>query len=92
MRCGVGVPYTVLCRSGRGEEASGELNAGAEDSDERPPEQAPRSLAPGPVLGDFARRKTPKVSLAVRLLLISLIGEVFLYVCLFCLFLPLCDP
>ncbi|XP_028712864.1 ATP-dependent RNA helicase DDX51 [Peromyscus leucopus] len=47
--------------AGRGEEAPGELNAGAEDSDERPPEQAPRSLAPGPVLGDFARRKTPKV-------------------------------
>ncbi|XP_036027904.1 ATP-dependent RNA helicase DDX51 isoform X2 [Onychomys torridus] len=42
--------------AGRGEEAPGQLNAGAEDS-----EQAPRSPAPGPVLGDFARRKTPKV-------------------------------
>ncbi|KAL6036449.1 hypothetical protein STEG23_034160 [Scotinomys teguina] len=47
--------------AGRGEEAPGELSAGAKDSGERPPEQTPRSLAPGPVLGDFARRKTLKV-------------------------------
>ncbi|CAH6778707.1 ATP-dependent RNA helicase DDX51 [Phodopus roborovskii] len=49
--------------AGRGEEASGELSTGSEDSGERPPEEeAPRSPAPGPVLGNFARRKaTPKV-------------------------------
>ncbi|XP_007640575.2 ATP-dependent RNA helicase DDX51 isoform X1 [Cricetulus griseus] len=47
--------------SGRGEETPGELSTGSEDSGERPPEEAPRSPAPGPVLGNFARRKTPKV-------------------------------
>lgn len=44
-----------------GEEALGELNTASEDSGERPPEEAPRSPAPGPVLGNFARRKTPKI-------------------------------
>ncbi|KAK7800157.1 hypothetical protein U0070_001370 [Myodes glareolus] len=47
--------------AGRGEESPGELNTDLEDSVEKPPEEAPRLPAPGPVLGDFARRKTPKV-------------------------------
>lgn len=65
MRSGLDVPRAVLCRSGsgRGEETPGELSTGSEDSGERPPEEAPRSPAPGPVLGNFARRKTPKVSM-----------------------------
>ncbi|KAL1768838.1 ATP-dependent RNA helicase DDX51 [Sigmodon hispidus] len=45
----------------RGEEAPEELNAGSENSDERAPEEVPRSTTPGLVLGDFAKRKTPKV-------------------------------
>ncbi|XP_060238617.1 ATP-dependent RNA helicase DDX51 isoform X3 [Meriones unguiculatus] len=46
--------------AGRGEAAL-ELSAGAENPGRRPQEDAPRPLAPGPVLGDFAKRKTPKV-------------------------------
>ncbi|CAO2629025.1 ATP-dependent RNA helicase DDX51 [Lemmus lemmus] len=51
----------LLCRAGRGEESPGELNTDLEDSGEKLPEEAPRPPAPGPVLGGFARRKTPTV-------------------------------
>ncbi|XP_055462372.1 ATP-dependent RNA helicase DDX51 [Psammomys obesus] len=46
--------------TGRGEAAL-ELSAGAEIPGRRSQEDAPRPLAPGPVLGDFAKRKIPKV-------------------------------
>ncbi|GAB1289989.1 ATP-dependent RNA helicase DDX51 [Apodemus speciosus] len=46
---------------GIGEEAPEELSAGAENPGASPQEDVPRPLAPGRVLGDFARRKTPKV-------------------------------
>lgn len=38
------------------------VSAGAENPGASPQEDVPRPLAPGRVLGDFARRKTPKVS------------------------------
>lgn len=47
--------------AGRGEEAPEELSAGAEDPGANPQEDVQRPPAPGRVLGDFARRKTPKV-------------------------------
>ncbi|XP_021018651.1 ATP-dependent RNA helicase DDX51 [Mus caroli] len=47
--------------AGRGEEATEELSAGAEDPGANPQEDVQRPPAPGRVLGDFARRKTPKV-------------------------------
>ncbi|XP_076778482.1 ATP-dependent RNA helicase DDX51 isoform X2 [Arvicanthis niloticus] len=48
--------------AGRGEEAPGELSAGAEDPGASPQEDVQRPAAPGRVLGDFTRRKkTPKV-------------------------------
>ncbi|XP_041504166.1 ATP-dependent RNA helicase DDX51 isoform X2 [Microtus oregoni] len=60
--CAAGFMFPLLlCRAGRGEESPGELNTDLEDSGEKPPEEAPRPPAPGPVLGDFARRKTLKV-------------------------------
>lgn len=61
MRRGVDVFYLVLCFSGRGGEAPGELSAGAEDSGVSPQEDVQRPPAPCRVLGDFTRRKTPKV-------------------------------
>lgn len=66
--CAAGLisPYVVPCRSGRGEEALEELSAGAEDPGANPQEDVQRPPAPGRVLGDFARRKTPKVSEPVR--------------------------
>lgn len=93
VRCGVDIPL-LLCRAGRGEESPGELNTDLEDSGEKPPEEAPRPPAPGPVLGDFARRKTPKVSESGRPPATLQPyrggggGVVFLWV----LFLPLCGP
>lgn len=63
MRRGVDVLYLVLCCcSGRGEEAPGELSAGAEDAGVSPQEDVQRPPASGRVLGDFTRRKKPKVS------------------------------
>lgn len=86
----------LLCRAGRSEESPGELNTDLEDSVEKPPEEAPRLPAPGPVLGDFARRKTPKVSESGRppatLQPYRGGGGGGGFVCLWVLFLPLRGP
>lgn len=70
MRGGVDIPYAMLRPSARGEKVPEEQWVSAEDQGGRPQEDAPR---PSLVLGDFARRKTPKVS--VRSGLFSFNGE-----------------
>lgn len=47
--------------AGRGEETPEELSESAEDPGESPQEDVQRPPAPGRVLGDFARKKVPKV-------------------------------
>lgn len=59
---GLTSPTFVLYCSGRGEETPEELSESAEDPGESPQEDVQRPPAPGRVLGDFARKKVPKVS------------------------------
>lgn len=62
--CAVGLtsPKLYCVCSGRDEETREELSAHAEEPGASPQEDVQRPLAPGRVLGGFAKRKTPKVS------------------------------